>query len=563
MSDPWEDYAVADAGPWADYQGVSGSESRSAAGWQKILPSIAKALDYTGGLTRSALFSARDPGSKGQVQEIDREAEKAISGLQREMRAKALVGESPSYRETFARAGVPLAGATGTIADIATDLPYFGWATKALAPTNSISKWSTRPLSEAAKARGNVIYDSAVKNINKALVYDKGAAPLTEILTAEGRPAFTAGQLPPLLDQLAEKNMGRQKAIYQTIKEKGPRKAMDISEEATVIPAAQHGLPLSSKRTSPYPLPDQPISTQPYVPMQQTSVIPEQPSFWMPTGRVDSIPATPKDMPIINMTEIPGRSEMPLGREVWYPELGNQMPLPLNQTKRTPVDMSVAMPPTTQIQPALPLVSGSGTVDISQARKLGDNYIKDLSRVHNLKSGDPTIERLRAALEQYTEQANIDPFLAGERKTAIQKAGREAYRRGVTDAAAGPTAELMAKIGTGYKNALESAAERSSPGLGKELEDVNRRLQTLMYAETPAAQQVKREITKNLVTAVDAPLFYFNPVAGMAKKAAEWSAMTGPRTYGGKGLSLLGNSLLPDAAARQTGAWYLRDRGSE
>lgn len=97
--------------------------------------------------------------------------------------------------------------------------------------------------------------------------------------------------------------------------------------------------------------------------------------------------------------------------------------------------------------------------------------------------------------------------------------------------------ELNKTKAFGLKTATESSVKKA---LGKnaadDLSELNKKLSQILTTDEKAAQEAAKEIRKNTVTSVDAPLAMLNPKAAVAKKIADVAKMTKFRTELGKAL---------------------------
>lgn len=107
----------------------------------------------------------------------------------------------------------------------------------------------------------------------------------------------------------------------------------------------------------------------------------------------------------------------------------------------------------------------------------------------------------------------------------------------------GPAKEIERDLARGFKEAIEGAGDFVRPGLGKEIADVNKVMQTTITAKKPLAMQVRRAKTPMQPSIVDTMIGGYGlsdpGTAGLvlgAKKLGEISRTTWARTKAGKAL---------------------------
>lgn len=115
----------------------------------------------------------------------------------------------------------------------------------------------------------------------------------------------------------------------------------------------------------------------------------------------------------------------------------------------------------------------------------------------------------------------------------------------------GPAKQFMEAMSSDFRNLIEQAGNKAEKGLGDKIADVNDRWSSLIEARKPLDMQIRRGVTKNAISPLDAGLMVFHPGIEAAKKAAEIGNLTAARTAAGKGLMNAGKSGLLDAVARQ------------
>lgn len=215
-----------------------------------------------------------------------------------------------------------------------------------------------------------------------------------------------------------------------------------------------------------------------------------------------------------------------------------------------------------------------GTASMSKAMAPAESYIAQIRA-----SRDPSLQPIADALEEQiikykqldpkiteasmglTQGKPVTPLEATQMKTSLyQSMPKSAYAEAVTTTPGKKGQKLMAQ---GLKEETEGATMRT---LGEQeaerLAQLNDELGRVLTSKDKAAMEARKELMKNTVTSVDAPLMAYDFQMALLKKAADISKLTGTRTRGGKALKELGESRFVgpglDIGARQSLIDYLQ-----
>lgn len=159
-------------------------------------------------------------------------------------------------------------------------------------------------------------------------------------------------------------------------------------------------------------------------------------------------------------------------------------------------------------------------------QKLADTMEKDLQQYYKLERPTDTV--------MATTKPVTPSQASGFKSSEYSKIGDEAYK----EASQTPVGKSLQKTkARGLKEAVEKSVEKvSGKQSAEELRQLNDKLGRLLTTDEKAIQEAAKEIRKNAVTSVDAPLAVLDPKAAIMKKLADVSKMTGPRTKAGKAL---------------------------
>lgn len=189
---------------------------------RKALDYGLRALDYTGGLTRTAAAELADsvPQSNEAVTSEDW--------------MKALRGKAPSSAEYMERMGVPEGARVdlnpfaegdssvrdigGFVGDVALDpLNYLTLGGSAAAKAGSKV---LNPSSQLLKKAGKATYKSGFKNIDGDLA-EKGVKELSEVLWENGAPSGTLKRIAGKTEKLSDQLLNKRKILYDKIDNAG------------------------------------------------------------------------------------------------------------------------------------------------------------------------------------------------------------------------------------------------------------------------------------------------------------------------------------------------------
>jgi hypothetical protein len=95
---------------------------------------------------------------------------------------------------------------------------------------------------------------------------------------------------------------------------------------------------------------------------------------------------------------------------------------------------------------------------------------------------------------------------------------------------------LLKKAAARFNTATTEAVRKVDPKAAKRLREINKDMGALLTGRPAALNEAMKEISKNAVTSVDAPLAILNPQAYIGKKAADIGKGTFFRTVGGAAL---------------------------
>lgn len=115
----------------------------------------------------------------------------------------------------------------------------------------------------------------------------------------------------------------------------------------------------------------------------------------------------------------------------------------------------------------------------------------------------------------------------------------------------GAAKEFEQALARDFKEAIEMAGNKAEKGLGDKIAKANETLGTTLSARKPLKMQVRRGVTPNAVTPVDAIVGSMSLPALALKKGADISKTATFRTAAGKGLMSIGNSGAADGLLRQ------------
>lgn len=177
-------------------------------------------------------------------------------------------------------------------------------------------------------------------------------------------------------------------------------------------------------------------------------------------------------------------------------------------------------------------------------------------------------DKLEAFLNKYEGEGFVDIQSVSDWKTALYDSlPQNAF--GPNGKVKGPVKAFEKVLSRDFKGAIEKAADEVAPGLGKKISVANDKMATLITAKKPFATEIKKAVTPNYVTVMDAMgpgglgiltgTHTGDPVTGLLaaggalalKKGAEASRTAGFRTRGGLLLKDVGDLGLTDDAGRR------------
>lgn len=186
-------------------------------------------------------------------------------------------------------------------------------------------------------------------------------------------------------------------------------------------------------------------------------------------------------------------------------------------------------------------------------------------------------DKLEGFLNKYEGEGFVDIQSVSDWKTALYDSlPQNAF--GPNGKVKGPVKAFEKTLSRDFKTAIERAADEVAPGLGKEISKINDKLGTVITAKKPFATEIKKAVTPNYLTVMDAMgpgslgllsgTTTGSPVTGALsaagalalKKGAEASRTAGFRTKGGLLLKDTGESGLLDAGARRTVIDYMKKK---
>ncbi len=196
-------------------------------------------------------------------------------------------------------------------------------------------------------------------------------------------------------------------------------------------------------------------------------------------------------------------------------------------------------------------------IDTSEIVKNAQAQIANLRKDPGLR---PMADRLDDLVKRYQSEGFIDITTASDWKSNLTNALPESAFD-PNGKLKGPAAQVEKALAQDFRKAIIDAGNKAEPGLGNKIDDINQKWSSVLEARKPFRMQVRREITPNALTSVDAMLggttyaYTDDPETALAvllgKKALDVSKTTRFRTQGGKGLMSVGRSGLIDPALRR------------
>lgn len=182
---------------------------------------------------------------------------------------------------------------------------------------------------------------------------------------------------------------------------------------------------------------------------------------------------------------------------------------------------------------------------------------KEIAKMRNDPGLKPMADKFDELLERYREQGAVDMKTASEWKTNLYNSLPEsAYDP--SGKLKGPAQKFQKALARDFKDAIVDSGNKVEKGLGDEINKLNETMQTTITAEKPMRMQVRRDNTKNAISAVDGMIGGYGladpmTAAGIlaAKKLGEASKSTAVRTGGGQLLRKLGQTPRLDDATRR------------
>ncbi len=555
----------------------------------KVLTGAGKALDYAGGISRAALANAIDAVKPGKEMASYKDLLQALKANPFDSKAPG----APSTAEYLERAGVPagaslsddfpglfnetgdglalqkggwadptLRGLAGFAGDIATDpmtyLTLGASAAKKAAKASEIaarkgvaqaapsalskaltSKPATaiaRPLDAASEFVGKKIYKSGLKAIDQEAA-KFGKAPVSDLLMEKGIAGSAEG-IQNQMDELGEALLKERQAVLREASKAGGKVSMREAMEPTLArvqqirsskdPALQDLANALEAEANKYLKLDAAPAQDVLRPLyrQGDMVGGQTPIEIVP--KKDVIGSLPRQGELVGgqtpIEIIPGKDvieELPTTSKQRLTEAGYaQAPeKPVTYFDRTPTEIKIGKTVPDEFAPR-PEVQYFDQIpaDIKIGKTVPDEFVPK----------DPLI-----ALDTIPATPGVDPLTGTRYKSAVTGSlPQSAYQ---SDALRGVAKQAEREMGGGLKTAVETSVERAT-GRGKELQDLNDQLGRVLTTKKKQRIEASKEINKNALTSVDAPLAVLSPRAAVIKKLADYAKMTGPRTNVGKTL---------------------------
>lgn len=559
------------------YISESGVQIESPSFGSRALDYGLRALDYAGGLTRTAAGEAADMFIDGDL----------VTG---EDWKKAGVGKATSTSEMMERAGVeegnrynlmpemriPMTDITlgqgdssardilGFLGDVALDpLTWASLGTSAAAKKGgqTLASKVLNPVGTAMQSAGRKIYKSGMKKIDQESV-KFGKEPVSDVLL-KNRVTGSATKIQEQMDRIAQ-NL---KASRDKILGKATKAGAQVDVPKSLRSAQAF---VDSLRAKADPRMEATINRmqQEIDQLAETAARAEMPA--QPEIRMTSLEPQLKELPV-SVTQAPldessrviiNNEFTPAAPEVAYnatgrkvggemsTDVGAQYPQPLSVTQ------SYVTPPPTGVKPQMldPVIDNAE--DTLEILPRGGTYTQKVYRPapYELAQEYPEIV-LREATPRIPARPGPSPEQVSSWKSnTYNMIGDQGYN----ELKHTPVYKQFQKeLARGQKEGVESAVEQSlGRGSRDSLVEMNDELGRVLTSEEKAAQAAFQEQNKNSFSAVDG-ILASNPKILMLKKLAD--AMKGSRVRTKTGLSTydLGRSGAVDPVARQALIEYM------
>lgn len=525
----------------------------------KVLQGAGKAVDYVGGVSRAGLANLIDSVTPGKSFASGKDMLQALKANPFDSKAKG----APSTSEYLERAGVPagasfsddfpglysetgnglalqkggwadptIRGAAGFVGDVGLDpLTYLTFGASAAAKgakaadiaarkgmaqaapsmaskvlNSTAGKAVARPLDAVGEYFGKKIYKSGLKGIDQqAAKFDK--EPVSDLLMEKGISG-SAQSIQGQMDVLGETLLKERQGVLREASKAGGQVSMKEAMGPTLSRIQQIR---NSQDPALQGLADAlEIEAKKYL---KLDAAPAQ-DVLRPLYRQGDMVGGQTPIEVIPGKDVIG--ELPIqGKEkisAYGKESTEQGPVfipekPVTFMERTPTDLKIGAEIPDEFVPREPL----------------------------------------QAFDTLPATPGVDPLTGTGYKSAVTGSLPESAFR--NEAVVGAAKSAEKEMGRGLKNAVETSVEKST-GRGTELRDLNDQLGRILTTKEKQMMEANKELNKNLVTSVDAPLAIANPYMAIAKKVADYAKMAGPRTTVGKKL-YQGTGGKADIAARR------------
>ena len=122
--------------------------------------------------------------------------------------------------------------------------------------------------------------------------------------------------------------------------------------------------------------------------------------------------------------------------------------------------------------------------------------------------------------------------------------------------------KMLKDLSRGYKTEIESAGNFARPGLGDEIEAINKEAGAYLNAAKPTRKEIIKEGNKDLLTQTKMGAFFLNPMITAGMYGGQLLNATPVRTGAGLMLNRLGAGGVADVAARR-GVWDLLNESEQ
>lgn len=187
------------------------------------------------------------------------------------------------------------------------------------------------------------------------------------------------------------------------------------------------------------------------------------------------------------------------------------------------------------------------TLDLGFPLKNAESKIAEIADKPNMEK---TADGLREFLEGYQKKGKVPLDKVSEWKTDLYNSLPD-NAFGKNGKIKGPFKQFEKALSQDLKEGIEQAGNSAENGLGDSIKEANDKMGTVLSAKKPLDMQIRRGVTKNPVSMVDAILAKVSPEALAAKKTVEGANTTMGRTLMGRGLMDAGQSGLADSLVRR------------